>query len=64
MDAILWVYLTGALFYGFFVFLFAFPSETIRPEWLYTIPIWPLTVAVLFIRILWRGLKITFEKSA
>lgn len=63
MNTVFQVYFIGLLVYGYFVFVFGVVVNDIRLEWLYTIPIWPLTLVALLVRVIWRGLKITFTRS-
>ena len=63
MNTVIQVYAFGGLFYGWVVFM-AFTEGSLSQKWLCTIPIWPLTIAVLLIRVIWHGLRITFEEAA
>jgi len=51
-------YIFGGLFYGFII-LMANASGSIHRKWFYTVPVWPLTIVALFIRVSWRGIKVT-----
>ena len=53
-------FIFGGLFYGFIVFMaVGEPGSRLNSKWLYTIPVWPLTLVVLLVRISWRGIKVT-----
>lgn len=52
----------GGIFYGWVVLMATGTPGRLGRKWLYTIPVWPLTVVVLLIRISWEGIKVTFGR--
>ena len=61
MENYLLAFIFGGLFYGFII-LMAHASRSIHRKWFFTIPIWPLTIVILLIRISWEGVKVTFGR--
>lgn len=47
----------GGLFYGFIVFM-VWVTGDLDSKWLCTIPIWPLALLVLLIRVILQGLEV------
>lgn len=50
----------GGLFYGFIVFMIWVQGD-LDSRWLCTIPIWPLSLLVLLILVILRGLEVLVE---